>query len=176
MNGPDGPDTAPRGVRLGVDVGSVRVGVAVCDPSGLVAAPLETVPRRRSRPGRPGDVDRVVELVTERAAVGVVVGLPRSMSGAEGKAAATARAWAEELAARVAPLPVRLVDERLTTVTATRSLRSAGVSDRRGRAVVDQTAAMVILQSALDTERGTGAPAGALVRVPPRRAPREAER
>lgn len=151
------------GVRIGVDVGSVRVGTAVSDPDGLMAAPLETLPRR---PGSTADVDRLAELVAERAAAEVVVGLPRSLSGAEGPAARAVREYAGLLAARVAPVPVRLVDERMTTVSATRELRAAGVRGRKGRAVVDQAAAAVILQSALDIERGTQRPAGTLVEVP----------
>jgi putative Holliday junction resolvase len=157
----DPKDAAPRrGVRLGVDVGDVRVGVAASDPGGVAAVPVETV-RRDSRSGT--DLSRIAALADERDAVEVVVGLPRSLSGAEGPAAAGARDYAALLAARLAPLPVRLVDERLTTVTATRQLRSAGVSQRKGRAVVDQAAAAIILQSALDIERSTGRPAGQLV-------------
>ena len=85
------------------------------------------------------------------------------MSGREGTAAEAARTYARALAARLAPVPVRLVDERLTTVSAARELRRAGVAQKKGRAVVDQAAASIILQSALDIERGTGAPPGALV-------------
>ncbi len=90
----------------------------------------------------------------------MVVGLPRSLSGEEGPSAARARTYASVLAARIAPVPVRLVDERLTTVEAHRTLRESGVAGRRQRAVVDQAAAVLILQSALDTERTTGTPAG----------------
>lgn len=144
------------GVRLAVDVGSVRVGVAVSDPHGLVATPLETV--SRSRQGE--DLHRIAALVAEREASEVVVGLPRSLSGREGPSAVAVREYAARLAAVVAPVPVRLVDERLTTTSAERGLREAGVSSRRGRSVVDQAAAATILQSALDTERGTGRPPG----------------
>ncbi|GGL25216.1 Holliday junction resolvase RuvX [Phycicoccus endophyticus] len=164
------PEQAPaRGVRLGVDVGSVRVGVAVSDPDGLLATPVETVTRTSSEVAAPGDedVERVATLVAEYGAAGVVVGLPRSMSGDEGPAAQRARTYAGVLAARVAPVQVRLVDERLTTVDAHRSLRDSGVAGRRQRAVVDQAAAVLILQSALDAERATGAPSGE--RVPGRR-------
>lgn len=149
-----------RGVRLGVDVGSVRVGVAVSDPGGLLATPVETV-LRDARGGR--DLQRIARLVEEREALEVVVGLPRSLSGREGPAAVAAAGYAQDLAARVAPVPVRLVDERLTTVTAERGLRERGVSARKGRSVVDQLAAVVLLQSALDTERATGAPPGRAV-------------
>jgi putative holliday junction resolvase len=148
-----------RGVRVGVDVGSVRVGVAICDPDGMLATPLDTVTRG------PGDLDRLAGMVAENHALEVVVGLPRSLSGGEGPAAATARGFAGALARRVAPCPVRLVDERLSTVAATRGLRERGMSARQGRAVIDQAAAVVILQGALDAERGTGLPPGETVQV-----------
>ncbi|WP_299445553.1 Holliday junction resolvase RuvX [uncultured Phycicoccus sp.] len=158
----DGEQRPARGVRIGVDVGSVRVGVARSDPDGLLATPLETVPRTAGADPHPGaeDLERLAQLVAEHAAVGVVVGLPRSLSGVEGPAAANVRTYAGVLAARVAPVPVRLVDERLTTVDAHRALTASGVAGRRQRSVVDQAAAVLILQSALDTERATGAPAG----------------
>ena len=154
------------GVRLGVDVGTVRVGVAASDPHGLVATPVETVPRDQTAARNPTggtDLDRIAAIAAERDAVEVIVGLPISMSGREGPAADAARTYAAALAARLAPVPVRLVDERLTTVSATRELRRAGVGARRGRSVIDQAAASIILQSALDIERGTGVPPGTLV-------------
>ena len=147
-------------MRLGVDVGAVRVGVAVSDARGLVATPTETVPRD---PTGKTDIERIAAIAAERDAVEVIVGLPLSMSGREGPAADAARTYAAALAARLAPVPVRLVDERLTTVSATRELRRAGVAARRGRAVIDQAAASIILQSALDIERGTGMPPGSLI-------------
>ena len=145
------------GRRLGVDVGAVRVGVAVCDPDGLLATPVETVAAGDT------DVDRIAELAAEYGIVEAVVGLPRSLSGTEGKAAVKARAFAERLVGKIQPIPVRLVDERLTTVTATRGLRESGVRGRKSRAVVDQAAAVVILQNALDSERSTGRSPGTLV-------------
>ncbi|RFS81096.1 Holliday junction resolvase RuvX [Actinomadura spongiicola] len=146
------------GVRLGVDVGSVRIGVARCDPGGLLATPLETV-----RSGR-GDVARIVELVAEHQAIEVVVGLPTSLSGREGPAARSAREFAARLADRLPPETVRLHDERLTTVTAESGLRAGGVRGKARRAVVDQAAATVLLQAALDVERLTGRPPGEIVR------------
>jgi putative Holliday junction resolvase len=142
------------GVRLGIDVGDVRIGVAESDPSGLVATPVETVQRG------PGDVERLAAIVTERHPVEVVVGLPRSLSGAEGPAALRVREYAAALAVAIAPVPLRLVDERLTTVTAERQLRDRGRKGARRRAVVDQAAAVVILQYALDTEQSAGAVPG----------------
>jgi putative Holliday junction resolvase len=147
-------------VRIGVDVGSVRVGVARSDPSGFLATPVETVPRDTRRGS---DLARIAGIVTAHEAVEVVVGLPRSLSGREGDAAEQARKYAVAIARRVAPVPVRVVDERLSTVTAHRELREAGVKGRRHRPVVDQAAAVVILQSALDAERASGRAAGSLV-------------
>jgi putative holliday junction resolvase len=142
------------GVRVAVDVGDVRIGVAVCDPDGLLAVPLETVRRG------PGDLDRVAEIVSFQNALEVVVGLPTSLSGREGPAAAKVRQYAAEIGQAVAPVPVRLVDERMTTVTAERVLRDRGKKGAKRRAVVDQAAAVVILQHALDSERATGSAPG----------------
>ncbi len=144
-------------MRVAVDVGSVRVGVAASDPSGALAMPVATL-RRDARGG--ADLDELAALVADRAAVEVLVGLPRSLTGRSGPAAAAARGYAATLADRVAPVPVRLVDERLSTVAATRGLRAAGVRGRAARQVVDQAAAVVLLQAALDTERSTGRPPG----------------
>jgi putative holliday junction resolvase len=141
------------GVRIAVDAGQVRVGVAVSDPEGVLATPVSVL-RRDLRGDH--DLDEVAALVRERDALEVLVGLPRSLSGRDGPAAVTARAYAAALAARIAPVEVRLVDERLTTVQAARGLRAAGVSSKAARGVVDAAAAVVILQHALDSERATG--------------------
>lgn len=135
-----------RGRRLGVDVGSVRVGVALSDPDGLLATPLVTLPRAD------GSAAALAALVAEHGAVGVVVGLPRTLAGREGAAAEAARAFATELE-QVLDVPVELSDERLTTVVATRQLRESGRRGRRQRAVVDQVAAVGILQGWLDRHR-----------------------
>ena len=148
---------APLGVRLGIDPGDARIGVASCDPHGILATPVETVARGE------GDLDRIVALAAELDAGLVYIGLPRSLSGGEGPAAGRVREFARELAARLAPRQLRLVDERLSTVTAEAVLRDRGKKGRKRRAVVDQAAAVVILQGAIDTERTTGAPAGELV-------------
>jgi putative Holliday junction resolvase len=147
------------GVRVGIDPGDARIGVAVSDPTGFLATPLETVRRGK------GDLRRIERLVADAEAVEVVVGLPRSLSGSEGPAAAKARDFAARLARRIAPVPVRLCDERLTTVSAESILREQGRSGARRRAVVDQAAAVLILQTALDTERGSGRVPGELVEV-----------
>ena len=148
------------GVRLGVDVGSVRVGLAVCDPSGSIASPVETLKRDRTQRS---DLRRIAAEIAERDALEVVVGLPVSLSGREGPAAAAVRDYAADLAGMVAPVPVRLVDERLSTVSAHQALTASGRSGRRHREVVDQVAAVLILQTALDAERASGRPPGSTV-------------
>lgn len=160
-----------KGVRLGVDVGSVRVGLAACDPDGLIASAVETLPRdtRRTEP-LPQDLARIVTEAREREALEIVVGLPLNLSGSGGAAADAARGYAEALARAAHPTRVRLVDERLTTVSAHQALHRAGRSGRKHRAVVDQVAAVLILQHALDTERSSGAAPGSLVE-PPRAEP-----
>lgn len=147
------------GVRLGVDVGDARIGVAASDPSGLIAVPVETV-----RAGK-GDLARLAALCDEHSAVEIVVGLPRSLSGREGPAAVKVREVAGRIARLVAPVPVRLVDERMTTVTAEHVLRDRGKKGAKRRAVVDQAAAVVILQHALDSERATGSAPGEIVEL-----------
>jgi putative Holliday junction resolvase len=137
-----------------VDVGDARIGIAQSDPSGMIATPVETVRRG------PGDLQRIAAITAECAAVEVVVGLPRSLSGREGPAAARVREFAAAIAAAVAPVPVRLCDERLSTVTAEAVLRGQGKKGQKRRAVVDQAAAVVILQNALDTERSSGTAPG----------------
>jgi putative Holliday junction resolvase len=145
------------GVRLAVDVGSVRIGVAHCDGDGRLASPLTTVPRGR------GDIEAIAELAAADEVIEVVVGLPVGLSGREGKAAADARVFAVALARQVAPVPVRLVDERFTTVVAHDALRQSGSDARSRRSKVDKAAAALLLQGALDMERSTGQPAGELV-------------
>ena len=147
-----------HGVRLGIDPGDARIGVARSDPTGFLATPLETVRRGK------GDLSRLARLVRDEEAVEVVVGLPRSLSGREGPAAVKTRAFAALLAARIDPVEVRLQDERLTTVSAEAMLRDRGKKGAERRAVVDQAAAVLILQHALDTERATGRPPGEIVR------------
>ena len=144
-----------EGVRLAVDVGSVRVGVARSDPGGILATPLTVL--------RSGRLDELATLVAGADAIEVIVGLPTSLSGREGAAAAAARGFAAELASRLAPVPVRLVDERFTTTQAHDALRRGGKDSRARRDTVDAAAAAVLLQAALDTERATGNPPGQLV-------------
>ncbi|OBI75812.1 Holliday junction resolvase RuvX [Mycobacterium asiaticum] len=148
---PDRPGESDpgRGRRLGIDVGTVRIGVAASDPDGILATPVETV--RRDRSGK--HVRRLAALASELEAVEVIVGLPRTLADRIGQSAQDAIELAGELAERVAPTPVRLADERLTTVTAQRSLREAGVRAKQQRSVIDQAAAVAILQGWLDQRR-----------------------
>ncbi|MEX0168022.1 Holliday junction resolvase RuvX [Streptomyces sp. LMG1-1-1.1] len=150
-----------RGRRLAVDVGDARIGVASCDPDGVLATPVETVPGRDV----PAAHRRLRLLVEEYEPIEVVVGLPRSLSGREGPAATKVRAFAREMAKGIAPVPVRLVDERMTTVSATHGLRASGVKAKKGRSVIDQAAAVIILQNALESERVSGNPPGEGVEV-----------
>jgi len=150
----------------------VRVGVAACDPDGVLAYPVSTlaragelgradgIPPAQESEEAPADIAELARLVREMAVIEVVVGLPRSLDGGEGPAAALARGYSRLIAAAVDPVPVRLIDERMTTIDAHRNLRSSGVAGRAQRRVVDQAAAVLILQAALDAERATGAPPG----------------
>jgi putative Holliday junction resolvase len=140
---------------LGVDVGKVRVGVAVSDPDGILATPLVTVSRDAGAADEsvPADIAELVRLAREHEAVQIVVGLPVQLSGSEGAAAIDIRAYADRLAHAVGHVPIVLADERMSTVVATRRLAERGVRGRRQRAVVDQAAAVEILQSWLDAQR-----------------------
>lgn len=144
------PPSRP-GVWLGLDVGAVRIGVARSDPHGVLAVPVETVPAD-PRGGR--DVARIAELVSEHQAVGVVVGLPRTLAGRDGPAVQAARTFGAALRDRIDPVTVRYADERMTTVLAQRNLTASGVRGRAKRAIVDQAAAVEILQSFLDGAGG----------------------
>jgi putative Holliday junction resolvase len=133
-----------RGVRLGIDVGRARVGVARCDPDGMLAVPVETVPRSE------GTLNRLSELAGEYE------------QGADTQSTADARSFAAALQERTG-VPVRLVDERLSTVSAHAALRSSGRNQKNSRSIVDQVAAVVLLQQAIDMEKSTGNPPGAAV-------------
>ena len=135
------------GIRLACDVGSVRVGLARSDPQGLLAVPLPAV--------RADDHAGVLAAIAEHEPIEVIVGLPLSLDGGEGPAAARARAWADDLRSRT-DVPVRLCDERLTTVQAQRGLHAAGRTTRTSRSVIDSAAAVILLQADLDAERARG--------------------
>jgi putative Holliday junction resolvase len=140
---------ATQGRVLGVDVGTVRVGLALSDPTGTLASPLETLRRAKNH----ADLDRLAALVVEHEVTEVVVGEPVHLSGASGASAADAADYAQELADRIPDVPVILIDERLSTVTAASHLREGGIDSRKQRAVIDQAAAVVILQQFLDSRR-----------------------
>ncbi len=143
-----------RGVRLGIDVGKVRVGVARCDPDGILATPLVTLQRDGTVETKiPTDIAEISRLVTEHEVVEVVLGFPVNLAGQVGPAAQHVRAYADLLADVIAPVPVVLSDERMSTVAATRRLSDRGLKGKRQRAVVDQAAAVEILQSWLDSQR-----------------------
>ncbi|WP_119697903.1 Holliday junction resolvase RuvX [Microbacterium halotolerans] len=148
-----------RGVRIGIDPGKARVGVARVDPDGMLAVPVETVPRDERA------IARVLDIAAEYEPIEFVVGLPLNLRGDDTPSTQDARDFAAELAAR-GEVPVRLVDERLSTVTAHQALRQSGRSQKGSRKVVDQVAAVVLLQHAVDSEKSTGAPAGEPVSLP----------
>jgi putative Holliday junction resolvase len=140
------------GVWLGVDVGTVRVGVARSDPGGILATPLATLARDAAGDH---DIDELAALVRDLEAVGVVVGLPRTLRNRETASAVMARDYADRLAAAIRPVRVEHMDERLTTVTAQRKLHSVGLRGAKTvRAVIDQAAAVELLQDWLETLRG----------------------
>ncbi|MDO5670325.1 MAG: Holliday junction resolvase RuvX [Corynebacterium sp.] len=150
-----GADDPGQGRRIGLDVGTVRIGVAVSDRAATLATPVETVPRETGFKDRDqGDIDRLLAIIDEYDAVEVVVGLPRTLKGR----GSTSVKHAKEIAFRInrrltgagRSIPVRMADERLTTVAATAALRASGVSEKAGRKVIDQAAAVEILQSWLD--------------------------
>ena len=134
------------GVRLGVDVGSVRIGVAASDPDAIMAFPVETVPTGE------GDAERIAAIASDRRAIAVFIGLPRTLKGDEGSSAQMAETFARRVAELTAA-DVRLIDERFSTSTASRALTGAGKSARNQRQIIDQAAAVVILETALDIDR-----------------------
>jgi putative holliday junction resolvase len=141
------------GVRVACDVGTVRIGVARSDATGVLAVPLDAVPAGERA------LEAVSAVLAEWEAIEVYVGLPLQLSGEEGAAADKARAWAADLAERTS-VPVRLIDERLSTVQAQRGLHASGRSTRQSRSVIDSASAVIVLQSALEQEQGSGRPAG----------------
>lgn len=144
------------GVRLGIDVGTVRIGVARSDRDGILATPVDTIARDEDA------LDRVLAIATELDAFEVYVGLPVSLSGGHTASTTDALTFARELATR-GDFSIRLIDERLTTVSAHAALRASGKQASRSRSVVDQVAAVMLLQHALDSERAQGAVPGTSV-------------
>ncbi len=148
-----------QGVRLALDWGDARIGVAACDRGGVLAYPVKTVQAGAD------EIAELVSMVAEYEPIEVLVGLPRSLSGGEGPAAAKARDRAVRLAEAIA-VPVRLVDERLTTVTATRRLTEGGKRAKEQRHLIDAAAAVTILEPALAFEQSQGQAPGELVSAP----------
>ena len=147
--------TIRPGVRLAIDVGRARVGIARSDQDGIMAVPVETAPRDIA-------TDVVVGLVAEYSPLEVVVGLPLNMAGDHTLSTDDAVEFAQALAERVG-VPVRMVDERLSTVTAMAGLHGSGKTVKSAKPLIDQASAVIILQHCLDTEKNTGTPPGFLV-------------
>jgi putative holliday junction resolvase len=140
----------PRGALIGLDLGTKTIGVATSDPDRRLATGVETVPRTRFS----ADASRLMALAVERKAVAFVLGLPLNMDGSEGPRAQSTRAFARNLA-RLTELPIALWDERLSTAAVERELIAADVSRSKRKAVIDQHAAIFILQGALDRLRAS---------------------
>jgi putative Holliday junction resolvase len=145
-----------QGVRLALDWGRVRIGVAACDREAILCFPVETIDARRA------PIARLRELVREYQPIELILGMPKTLGGAEGPAAQQMREVAVRVKSNLADLPLRLVDERLSTVSASTLLRQAGRDSRSQRSVIDQAAAVAILEQALEYERGTGLGPGEL--------------
>jgi putative Holliday junction resolvase len=145
------------GVRLACDVGKARIGIARSDPNGVLAVPLDAV--------KAGENSALLvrDIAVEYEAIEIIVGLPISMSGVLGAAAEYTHSWVDELSA-VTDIPIRLHDERLTTVQAQRGLHEAGRTTKSSRSVIDSASAVVLLQTCLDSERSSGIPMGTEVR------------
>ena len=139
------PKLPPRGVLIGLDLGSKTIGVATSDADRKIATGVETIARTNFS----ADAKRLLALAGERDCVGFVLGLPLNMDGSEGPRAQSARAFARNLG-KLTPLPIALWDERLSTVAVERELIEADVSRKKRAAVIDQHAAAFILQGALD--------------------------
>ncbi|WP_454810918.1 Holliday junction resolvase RuvX [Paenarthrobacter nitroguajacolicus] len=167
MNSSTDSGVYPHGIKLGVDVGTVRVGLAICDPDGILATPFKTVARDSKKNS---DVRVVVKHAAELPAVQIFVGLPRTMKGEERASAQMAMDYADLLTSELSraglDVPVNLVDERLSTVTAHRNLHEAGMSSKNHRKVVDQVAAAGILQHAIDMQKARGTDVGRRVQAP----------
>ncbi len=149
------------GIRLGIDVGTARIGVARSDPHGILATPVETITLKRAKQQPTEPATRIVELAAEYEAIEVIVGLPLNLHGASTQSTQHAQTLAAQLVEQLpAGITVRMVDERLSTVSAQHALHGSGRNSKQSRAVIDQVAAVIILQQALDSERSSGKPPG----------------
>ena len=144
------------GRRLAVDVGKVRVGLAISDFHGILASPLKNIARQAEDSET---VKLILEAISDEELLEIYVGLPVSMSGKSTASTDDAIALAKALSSELAT-PVRMIDERLTTVSASAALRSSGKNSKQGRSVIDQVAATMILEQALATEKSTGTTPG----------------
>lgn len=142
--------TLRSGVRIAIDVGKVRVGIAASDSEGILATPVATASRGKN------DLAIVLRLAREKQILEIYVGYPLNMDGTVGSSAKAALAWARRIQRKLPDISVRMIDERLTSVLAHRQLHEAGRAEITHRAVVDQVAAVNILESALETERTSG--------------------
>jgi putative Holliday junction resolvase len=147
-----------KGKRLAVDFGSVRIGLATCDPDGILASPMTALIRSDSV-GLTGEA--IVKIAKELDAIEILVGDPISLSGTTTSSTKDAREFARQIAATIT-IPVRLVDERLTTVSAATKLRESGKSSRQAKQYIDSASAVEILEQALNFERSTGIAPGVL--------------
>ena len=138
------------GVRVGIDIGTVRIGVARSDRDGYLATPIETIDRGSENP-----IAQIIAMITELNALEVIVGLPLSLNGSHTASTEDALLMARGLADETR-VPIRFIDERLTTVSAHSAMRAVGKKQKQTRSVIDQVAAVMILQHALDSERSTG--------------------
>ncbi len=150
-----GANDPGRGRRLGLDVGTVRIGVALSGSDATLAMPLETIPRKTGfRDHDKADIDRIIELIDEYSVVEVVIGLPRNLDGSGSKSVQHAKEIGSRIDRRLKDssktVPVRFADERLSTIVATTALQASGVKAKAGRKIIDQAAAVEILQSWLD--------------------------
>jgi putative Holliday junction resolvase len=148
-----------KGRRLAIDVGSVRIGLAICDPDGILSSPIPALGRSNELMDT---LQLVSELVAENSVIEVYVGDPISLSGGQSASTRDAREFAEKLAAQIS-VPIRLVDERLTTVTASAKLRISGKDAKQSRSLIDSASAVEILEQALATIRVAGKAPGQLV-------------
>jgi putative Holliday junction resolvase len=148
-----------KGRRLAIDVGTVRIGLAVCDPEGILSSPIPALGRSEVLAET---LQAICQLVEEYSAIEVYVGDPISLSGGQSPSTKDARDFAGKLAALIS-VPVRLVDERLTTVTASAKLRSSGKDARQSRSLIDSSSAVEILEQALATLRVSGKAPGQMV-------------
>lgn len=163
------PQRVQRGARLAIDVGMARVGVAISDPDGILASPVDTFKRDKSVGyaigGKipavlPTDIAAIAEVIEERFVVVVYIGLPQQLSGAKGQSVNMALTYAH-LLSKVSPdVEIRMIDERLTSVSAHQALHASGRSSKNHRSVIDQVAAVIMLETAMETEKRQGNRAG----------------